>query len=95
VSGDLLVEAKPDADKGSIRIAIGQLFDYARHRARQPATDLAVLTIPSPAPDYVELLNDLGITAMWFGDETCTRIAGGQGKAWSAIAESMKKKSNS
>src|SRR5438132_7271915 len=37
VSRDLLIEAKPDADKGSIRIAIGQLFDYARHRARQPA----------------------------------------------------------
>jgi len=54
-----------------------------------------VLTITSPAPDYVELLNDLGITAMWFGDETCTRIAGGQGKAWAAIAESMKEKSNS
>jgi hypothetical protein len=63
VSRDLLVEAKPHADKGSIRIAIGQLFDYARHRARQPATDLVVLTIPSPAPDYIELLNDLGITA--------------------------------
>jgi hypothetical protein len=80
-SRDLLIEAKPDADKGSIRIAIGQLFDYARHRSRQPATDLVVLTIPSPAPDYIDLLNDLGITAIWIGDESCERIAGGQGKA--------------
>lgn len=58
-SRDLLIEAKPDADKGSIRIAIGQLFDYARHRTRQPATELVVLTISSPAPDYIDLLNDL------------------------------------
>lgn len=89
-SRDLLIEAKPDADKGSIRIAIGQLFDYARYRARQPATDLVVLTIPSPAPDYIDLLNDLGITTMWFGDEGCAQIAGGQGKAWDAIAEAIK-----
>jgi len=88
-SRDLLIEAKPDADKGSIRIAIGQLFDYARHRTRQPATDLVVLTIPSPAPDYIDLLNDLGITAIWFGDESCEKIAGGQGKAWAAIANSI------
>lgn len=92
-SRDLLIEAKPDADKGSIRIAIGQLFDYARHRARQPATDLVVLTIPSPAPDYVDLLNDLGITAMWFGDASCKKISGGQGKAWSAVANSISSKS--
>jgi hypothetical protein len=34
-------------------------------------------------------LNDLGITAIWFGDESCKRIAGGQGKAWAAIANSI------
>ena len=89
-SRDLLIEAKPDADKGSIRIAIGQLFDYARHRTRQPATDLVVLTISSPAHNYIDLLNDLGITAIWFGDENCKKIAGGQGKAWAAVANSMK-----
>ena len=91
-SRDLLIEAKPDGDKGSIRIAIGQLFDYARHRTRQPATDLVVLTIPSPAPDYKDLLNDLGMTAIWFGDESCEQITGGQGKAWTAIANSIKVK---
>ena len=88
-----MIEAKPDADKGSIRIAIGQLFDYVRHRTRQPATDLVVLTIPSPAHDYIDLLNDLGITAIWFGDENCKKIAGGQGKAWVAVAESINLKS--
>jgi hypothetical protein len=29
-SRDLLIEAKPDPDKGGIRIAIGQLLDYRR-----------------------------------------------------------------
>lgn len=91
---DLLIEAKPDADKGAIRIAIGQLFDYARYRTRQPATDLVVLTIARPTPDYIDLLNDLGITTIWFGDEACTQIAGGQGKAWAGIAQAIKGKSN-
>jgi hypothetical protein len=91
-SRDLLIEAKPDADEGSIRIAIGQLFDYARYRTRQPATDPVVLTIPSPPPDYIDLLNDLGITAIWFGDETCEKIAGGKGKTWEAIASSINMK---
>ncbi len=86
-SRDLLIEAKPDPDKGSLRIAIGQLFDYNRYRTRQAATDLAVLTITRPAPDYLELLKDLGITALWFANESCKQISGGEGKAWSAIAE--------
>jgi hypothetical protein len=83
---DLLIEAKPDGDRGSIRIAIGQLFDYRRYIKRHAATDLALLTIARPAPDYIELLNDLGITAMWFGNENCKQIAGGKGKAWPPIA---------
>lgn len=83
---DLLVEAKPIADRGSIRIAVGQLFDYARYRERHAATDLLLLTIPRPAANYVELLNDLGITAVWFGKENCKHIAGGKGKAWPTIS---------
>jgi hypothetical protein len=86
-SRDLLIEAKPDPDKGSMRIAIGQLFDYNRYRTRQAATDLAVLTITPPPSDYVDLLNDLGITALWFRNEACKRISGGEGKAWLAVAE--------
>ena len=86
-SRDLLIEAKPDPDKGSIRIAIGQLFDYSRYRARQAATDLAVVTITRPAQDYVDLLIELGITALWFGNESCKQVNGGEGKAWSAIAD--------
>lgn len=88
-SRDLLIEAKPDPDKGSIRIAIGQLFDYNRYRTRQAATDLAVLTITRPPSDYLDLLNDLGITALWFGNEACKQIGGGEGKAWFAVAKAI------
>jgi len=90
-SRDLLIEAKPDPDKGSMRIAIGQLFDYNRYRSRQAATDLALVTISHPAPDYIALLVDLGITALWFGNENCKKISGGEGKAWEAVAAAISK----
>lgn len=92
VSHDLLIEAKPYPDKGSIRIAIGQLFDYRRYRTRQAATDLAVLTINRPPASYLGLLVEHDITALWFGNDNCKRIAGGKGKAWSAIAECIGKR---
>jgi hypothetical protein len=90
-SRNLLIEAKPDSDKGSIRIAIGQLFDYRRYLTRQAATDLVVLTISPPERMYLELLMDLGITALWFGNENCKRIAGGEGKVWAALARAAKR----
>jgi len=86
MSRDLLIEAKPYSDKGSIRIAIGQLFDYSRYRTRQAATDPVVLTITRPPTNYIDLLIQHGITAVWFGNENCKTIAGGKGKAWLAIA---------
>jgi EVE domain len=86
MSRDLLIEAKPYSDKGSIRIAIGQLFDYGRYRTRQAATDPVVLTITRPPTNYIDLLIEHGITAVWFGNENCKQIAGGKGKAWLAIA---------
>jgi hypothetical protein len=45
---NLLIEVKPDPDKGSIRIAIGQLLDYRRFLPHQAGTDLAILTISRP-----------------------------------------------
>jgi hypothetical protein len=83
-SRDLLIEAKPDADRGSIRIAIGQLLDYRRFLKRSAASDLAVLTILPPSPSYIELLEELQITALWYTDETCQKI-GGAGRAWPVI----------
>jgi hypothetical protein len=79
---DLLVEAKPDPNKGSLRIAIGQLYDYRRFLRNRAATDLAVLTIGKPDKSYIDLLvADRDITVLWFEDETCKRL-NGEGSAW-------------
>lgn len=87
---DLLIEAKPDPDRGAMRIAIGQLLDYRRHLPNRVATDLAILTILEPPKSYTELLFDLQISILWFSDETCRKLAGG-GKAWSAVEKIIKK----
>lgn len=81
---DLLIEAKPDADKGSLRVAIGQLLDYRRFLPNPAATDLAILTILPPPGGYVELMQDLQITPLWFTDEGCQSLAG-QGKSWNSL----------
>ena len=78
---DLLIEVKPDPDKGSIRIAIGQLLDYRRFVPNQVATDLAILTISRPPQSHIELMQDLQITSLWFADEKCQMLTG-EGKVW-------------
>jgi hypothetical protein len=85
---DLLIEVKPDPDKGALRIAIGQLFDYRRFLPKQAATDLAVLTIKRPATDYIELLKQLQITCVWFVDDTLNNLAG-SGTAWDTFATTI------
>jgi hypothetical protein len=85
---DLLIEAKPDSDRGSVRLAVGQLLDYRRFLPGRGGTDLAFLTIRSPEPEYIELLQDLSITAVWFVDESCSTL-NGTGKAWSAISKTQ------
>jgi hypothetical protein len=83
---DLLIEIKPDPDKGSVRIAIGQLYDYRRFLNNSAATDLAVLTICKPGQSYMDLLLiDRGITALWFEDESCQAL-NGDGTAWHPLA---------
>lgn len=86
---DLLIEVKPDPDKGSIRIGIGQLFDYRRFLPHQAGTDLAILTISRPPDDYVSFLQDLQITPLWFVDDRCTTL-NGDGKVWKSLKISMK-----
>ena len=49
-SRDLLIEAKPDPDKGSMRIAIGQLFDHKRHRTRLGSHVLQNVLRPDRVP---------------------------------------------
>jgi len=82
---DLLIEVKPDPDKGSLRIAIGQLFDYRRFLPKQAATDLAVLTISQPPTNYLDLLNELQITAIWFANDSLKKLDG-QGRAWQPLS---------
>ncbi len=80
----LPIEAKPDPDRGSLRIAIGQLLDYRRFLPHQAGTDLALLTITPPPKEYMELLQDLHITALWFANPDCGALSG-NGKAWRAL----------
>jgi hypothetical protein len=52
---NLLVEAKASSERNSIRLAIGQLLDYARYFPERPR--LAVLTPTKPAHDMLDLLS--------------------------------------
>src|ERR1022692_1102240 len=85
---DLLIEVKPDPDKGSIRIAIGQLLDYRRFLPHQAGTDLAILTISRPPQGYVDFLQELQITSLWFATESCQTLAG-DGKIWDALKSAL------
>ena len=86
---NLLIEAKPDPDAGSIRVALGQLFDYRRFLTHQVGTDLAILTIGRPAQDYIKLLQDLHVTPLWFLDDKC-RVLAGKGHSWAALKARLK-----
>jgi hypothetical protein len=85
---DLLIETKPDPDRGAVRIAIGQLFDYRRALPHRIGTDLAILTISRPHPSYVDLLLDLQISVPWFNSEACS-ILKGEGKAWASVRKAL------
>jgi hypothetical protein len=88
---DLLIEIKPDPDRGSLRIAIGQLYDYRRFLNNGAATDLAVLTICKPEQSYMDLLLiDRGMTALWFEGEDCQAL-NGEGNAWHSLALTLQK----
>ncbi len=54
-SNAVLYEAKADADRMSVRLALGQLLDYGRY---VQGTKLAVLLPEMPSADLVELLKN-------------------------------------
>lgn len=78
----LLIEAKTEtegvAGRTQLRQAIGQLFDYRWRSFRNGGDvaidkiDLAVLTRAKPPKDFLELLDDLGIEALWFERDKLT-----------------------
>lgn len=85
---DLLIEVKPDPDKGSIRIAIGQLVDYRRFLPHRAGTDLALLTISRPPQTYLDLMLELQISALWFDAERCQSLSG-EGKVWEGLKAAL------
>jgi hypothetical protein len=60
---NLLVEAKGSVERGSIRMAIGQLADYRRFLS--PAPICAMLLPSRPRPDLLALLETEACVAIW------------------------------
>jgi hypothetical protein len=58
-----LIEAKADCSRNSIRVAIGQLADYAHHLDAEPQR--AVLLPKLPEKDLCVLLKKQGIAIVW------------------------------
>lgn len=68
-----LVEAKQSASRANVRVAIGQLLDYARFIEPRPTT-LTVLTPEKPRPDLVDFIRSQGMTSAFFEDDTLIRL---------------------
>lgn len=59
ITSNVLYEAKGSADRMSVRLALGQVFDYGRYvRRLVPDVKLAVLLPGHPSPDMRELLEE-------------------------------------
>jgi hypothetical protein len=57
-----LIEAKSEASRADIRMAIGQLADYGRHK---PRARRAVLLGERPGSDLRDLLRSQGVASIW------------------------------
>ena len=71
-----LIEAKASRTRGDIRMAIGQLADYARFVKGSPRQ--AVLLEAKPHPDLLDLLRSQGIGAIWRSGDAFKDDAGGE-----------------
>ena len=60
----VLYEAKASANRGDVRMALGQILDYARYLNGRYKR-LAVLLPAEPASDMVDLLESHGIDVVW------------------------------
>ena len=61
---EVLYEAKASANRGDVRMALGQILDYARYLNGRYKR-LAVLLPAEPANDMVDLLESHGIDVVW------------------------------
>ena len=59
----VLYEAKGMSSRHNVRLAIGQLFDYARYEETPPR--LAVLLPARPVADLIALCRGLDIGVVW------------------------------
>jgi hypothetical protein len=67
-----LYEAKGSVERGSIRMAIGQLLDYARFV--EPRPRLAALLPSKPRADLLELLASAGVEVVWQDGKKFARL---------------------
>lgn len=67
----VLYEAKGDVLRTSVRMAIGQLFDYRRFESTTPG--VAVLLPRRPAPDIIDLIHSVPASVVWRTTDGFTR----------------------
>ncbi len=75
-STNTLFEAKGTVERGSIRMAVGQLLDYRRFL--EPTPRLAALLPSAPREDLREYLQSAGVALVWREDR---RFKGSAGEA--------------
>jgi hypothetical protein len=73
---NLLIEAKSSIDRGSTRLAIGQLFDYKRFLQIYEPLELAILFPGEPPEIITDLLIELRIHYLFFVDRDFKEISG-------------------
>lgn len=72
---DVLIEAKSDVSRASVRYAIGQLFDYRRYLDPRPA--LAILLPSELDADLAALPGEAGVDVIWSVDDHFTDSSNG------------------
>jgi hypothetical protein len=68
---NVLVEAKGNATRTSVRMAVGQLFDYRRYIS--PSPRLAVLFRDEPRDDLRDFCTSVNIATIWSDGSSSTR----------------------
>jgi hypothetical protein len=63
VTNNVLIEAKSSTDRNSIRLAVGQLYDYRRFHDPEPA--LRILVPRSPGTDLAGYLAQAGVELVY------------------------------
>lgn len=91
---DVLIEIKPDLnDRDALRMAIGQLYDYAYELDRQggPRILRAALGGCAPGADEREILRRAGVDALWIeGDKT--PLLRGMGRSFDVLSKLLLRK---